>query len=116
MDLNDLKKFNDTEGHAAGDLAICTSVKCMNNAFSKFGKVYRTGGDEFMALFKNKSEVKVLEAINIFQTNLSKTRYKVACGIAKYTPEDDFEEIVSKADSHMYSNKKILKTTVTPVE
>lgn len=50
MDVNGLKRVNDTLGHAAGDELITGAVKCMEYAFGDYGKLYRTGGDEFMAI------------------------------------------------------------------
>ncbi len=31
IDLNDLKRLNDENGHAAGDTALCTIVACIQN-------------------------------------------------------------------------------------
>lgn len=109
MDLNNLKKYNDEHGHDAGDLAIKTSANCMTKAFGRLGIVYRTGGDEFMALFRNKTPDQLDEAIARFRSELSKTEYEVACGYALYIPGDDVEEIIKKADDRMYVDKKSLK-------
>lgn len=109
MDLNNLKKYNDTFGHEAGDLAIKTSAECMLSAFKKIGIVYRTGGDEFMAIFKEKSPQAIENAISIFREELSKTEYEVACGYALYSPGDDVESVIKQADAAMYENKKTLK-------
>jgi len=105
MDLNNLKYYNDTFGHAAGDLAITTSTACMQKAFSKAGVVYRTGGDEFMALFVNKSEEEVNKLIENFKAILGKTEYMVACGTSVYTPGNNFEDIVAESDARMYKDK-----------
>ncbi len=50
FDVNGLKTINDNLGHEAGDELICGAAECMNNAFHNHGKVYRTGGDEFIGL------------------------------------------------------------------
>lgn len=47
LDVNGLKKVNDTIGHEAGDEIIVGAAKCMKKCFGAYGKVYRTGGDEF---------------------------------------------------------------------
>ncbi len=51
IDLNGLKVVNDEIGHAAGDELIKGAADCMQKAFGSWGKVYRTGGDEFVSLF-----------------------------------------------------------------
>lgn len=110
MDLNNLKKYNDTNGHDAGDLAIKTSAKCMSKTFGHIGIVYRTGGDEFMAIFINKSSEQLEKMIFNFREELSKTEYEVACGYAKYKPGDNIESVIKAADENMYVNKKTLKS------
>ena len=50
VDVNGLKKVNDTKGHAAGDELIKGAADCLALSVGKKGKVYRTGGDEFMAV------------------------------------------------------------------
>ena len=52
MDLNGLKKANDTLGHSAGDELICAAANCMKFAFASYGKIYRIGGDEFVVLIQ----------------------------------------------------------------
>lgn len=109
MDLNNLKKINDSFGHAAGDKAITTTVEYMLQVFYKCAKVYRTGGDEFMAIFKKmnmeQAQIKVAEFTHI----LSKTEFRVACGLAEFNPGDNFEKVISLSDAEMYKHKKILK-------
>ncbi len=50
IDVNGLKLVNDTKGHAAGDELIMGAADCLTLSFKDIGKVYRTGGDEFMAI------------------------------------------------------------------
>lgn len=109
MDLNDLKLYNDTLGHAAGDRALIVCSEQMTESFPKNCKLYRTGGDEFMAICKGYSMPEVKEIVTKFQNDLSSTMYKVACGVAEYYPVDDLDKIISISDSSMYENKRILK-------
>lgn len=50
LDLNGLKVVNDSLGHEAGDEIILGASHCMRKVLGKYGKVYRTGGDEFTAI------------------------------------------------------------------
>ena len=50
IDVNGLKTVNDTKGHAAGDELVKAAADCLTRSFENSGKVYRTGGDEFMAI------------------------------------------------------------------
>lgn len=52
FDLNELKQVNDNMGHAAGDELIVGASQCILESLGKYGKVYRIGGDEFVALLR----------------------------------------------------------------
>ncbi|MBQ0002951.1 MAG: GGDEF domain-containing protein [Treponema sp.] len=109
MDLNNLKKINDGFGHAAGDAAINTTVECMLAVFYKCARVYRTGGDEFMAIFKKMNLEQARIKVEEFTKKLSQTQFRVACGLAEFNPGDNFEKVISLSDAEMYKHKKFLK-------
>ena len=112
MDLNGLKSANDTVGHEAGDELIIGAAKCMNNAFSSLGKVYRVGGDEFVALLKGTKE-SIEGSVTTFDYLTSKFKGKliselsVSKGIVVCSeyPELSFEELKAMADKLMYADK-----------
>ena len=109
MDLNNLKIYNDTKGHSAGDRALVTVSQIMDEIFSRHAILYRTGGDEFMAIFTRKDKAFVENLVADFLAALNATEYKVACGIAEYTPGDDIEKVITLSDERMYSHKVKLK-------
>lgn len=50
VDLDGLKRINDTEGHAAGDAALLAIVRAFYSALRDEDTVFRVGGDEFVIL------------------------------------------------------------------
>ena len=63
IDVNGLKVVNDEIGHAAGDELIKGAADCMLKAFGSYGKVYRTGGDEFVSIFfAGKEQLEAIKA------------------------------------------------------
>ena len=50
LDVNGLKVINDTLGHAAGDELLVGASQCMKKSLGPYGKLFRTGGDEFIAI------------------------------------------------------------------
>lgn len=61
LDVNGLKIINDTKGHMAGDELIIGACQCMKKSLGSYGKLYRIGGDEFVAiLFCNAQKVKAI--------------------------------------------------------
>ncbi len=109
MDLNDLKKLNDTKGHSEGDKALVKVSEVMLDSFKCLGRIYRTGGDEFMVLIKNKNPEKTLNAISSFKKSVEKTPYSVALGYAEYHPGENFEQVTALSDKLMYENKRQIK-------
>lgn len=50
VDVNSLKKVNDTNGHSAGDELLSGAAECLKKCFGPYGRLYRIGGDEFIGL------------------------------------------------------------------
>ena len=50
LDLDGLKKINDTRGHAAGDAALRALVARLSAELRDADTLYRTGGDEFVVV------------------------------------------------------------------
>jgi len=50
IDANGLKVINDTKGHAAGDELLIGVAQCMKRSLGSYGHLFRTGGDEFIAI------------------------------------------------------------------
>jgi len=70
LDVNGLKVVNDTIGHVAGDELIIGACSCMKKAFGEYGKIYRTGGDEFVAIVYVSDE-KIKELTEEFEKTMS---------------------------------------------
>ena len=112
MDLNGLKSVNDTYGHMAGDELIIAAAKCVQTSMGKYGKVYRIGGDEFMAFMECNSD-QLHDMIHTFEhvVNSWKGTYPCKLSISKgvvVCKEHEkltFEEIKELADKLMYEDK-----------
>ena len=52
VDMNDLKKLNDSTGHAAGDAAILHVARAPRDQFRVTDPIFRTGGDEFLVILE----------------------------------------------------------------
>lgn len=108
VDMNDLKKINDSEGHDAGDKAIKTVADCLSHGTTRHRRVYRIGGDEFAVFCLNMTEDEVTADIRRMRDALSKTRYECAFGYEMVT-DMDIDGAMLLADRKMYVNKEALK-------
>jgi len=118
LDLNNLKKCNDTLGHMEGDRYLTDSADLIKRIFEGYGKVYRIGGDEFCVIMENSSEKEICALLQklareeAVYNEQSKTVYmQIASGYARYDAgkDDDLDKTRSRADELMYEDKKRLK-------
>lgn len=112
LDVNGLKVVNDTLGHTAGDELIVGSCQCMKNSLGAYGRLYRIGGDEFVAiLFCNESEVKQILAD--FDETIANWRGKVIDSLSisygwisrEEQPEYSVRQLGAVAEKRMYDAK-----------
>lgn len=113
LDLNQLKKINDTWGHTSGDEAIRTSFECIEHAFGDIGSCYRLGGDEFAVLLSNGDVERYQQKIDLMHQYLKTASIQLpfslglAVGSVCYEPETDTNAklFMHRADMKMYEDK-----------
>ena len=120
IDLNFLKKINDTFGHEKGNVAIVKICKIICETF-KHSPVFRIGGDEFVVILENDDFYHVEETVAAFRKQLADIqdddtlepweKVSAAVGWTKYNPAEDgsVENVFKRADKLMYENKKQMK-------
>ena len=129
LDLNFLKRTNDTYGHKKGDELIKSFSDVLSNVFSLYGTVTRTGGDEFVVILDDITEEKVksllaqmleqMEEKNKYASDvILSTAYGYAMKGESPSKQEKTEEIKLKvvdigpravyriADDRMYENKR----------
>lgn len=121
LDVNNLKKVNDSQGHEAGDQLIKVTAKIVQDSFGKFGKSFRIGGDEFCVLIDGQKpegsyQAALLDFRQLVEEADKAAEYPFAVQIAhgfsvcgEFTKEK-LDEAVAQADSEMYKNKVLLKS------
>ena len=138
LDINDFKKINDLCGHVCGDKILIDVSRLMKEHYQKYGRVYRTGGDEFTVImerklddvkeitekFIKKVEEKVIIKNYIEQDYIMENIEKlleelpevlsISYGISRYDPaskeKHDLEQVIKEADKEMYYYKRKKKS------
>lgn len=112
MDLTRLKYVNDNFGHTAGDELISEAGRLITESFGKYGKIYRTGGDEYYALLQaDISEYEAAKAKLDEECERWRGKYssslKIAVGAAflKDADSKQVDELCKHADKCMYKAK-----------
>ena len=106
LDMNGLKKINDTYGHDAGDEALITLALCFARACRTNQSAYRMGGDEFTIVCYKTSEEEVLKLIERIKKYVSETKYTCSIGYSYHKDGIlDLEELLKASDEQMYLDK-----------
>lgn len=113
IDANELKATNDELGHLAGDELISGAADCIAHVLGPYGRCYRTGGDEFIAILHIAPENavalvdKLSAATASWKGQLVSTMH-LAIGMvtAAGYPSLSIEKLVVKADEAMYAAKR----------
>ena len=105
IDLNGLKRTNDTLGHSAGDAALKDVADAIFAAKSKTCYAYRVGGDEFVILFTKTTEEETLSMVRTFKETLAKKGHSVSLGLAFRSPGESPAALLKRSDEAMYAEK-----------
>ena len=119
VDINELKKVNDTYGHEYGDILIQNAASVLKTVWNR-KYIYRIGGDEFAVVCSDvekettEKQMQILEEeIAIFNQNKNSDVpfLQMAAGMSIYNYETDKEymDVFRRADEAMYKDKKIKK-------
>lgn len=112
IDVNGLKVVNDSQGHMAGDELIIGVSQCMKKSLGPYGKLYRIGGDEFVAtLFCDNNEIKKILAD--FDKSIANWKGKIIDNISvsygwiskEEMPDATVRQLSAIAEERMYKAK-----------
>lgn len=124
IDINFLKKVNDTYGHDQGNIYLKGAADLIRKVFGD-QSLYRIGGDEFVMILEGSAQEGAEERIREFQEETARLqadeslkpweKVSAAIGLAKFDPETDAdaEEVFRRADETMYRNKVAMKAVRT---
>lgn len=115
IDLDNMKKINDTLGHHEGDLALMEIATVLRETFRDYDIIARIGGDEFVVLAIDVSEssaeiitARLRENLRI-RNSYGKHPYKLSISMGTVYQDSEFpcsiNELLARADSLMYEQK-----------
>jgi len=118
-DLNNLKRVNDTFGHAAGDALLVMFAKLVRQQWPR-GHFFRLGGDEFLIVLPGGEEAQVQVELDLLRHRCQQTTLpeapgdwghpSAAMGYAMRTSaETPLDLCMAEADQRMYRAKASMK-------
>ena len=120
IDVNFLKRVNDTYGHERGNIYLLNAAKLICSVFGT-EHVYRIGGDEFVVVVAGEKVSLCEYFVTQFKTEMERKnsnatlepweKVSAAVGTAIYRAGVDksADEVFKRADKEMYENKLAMK-------
>jgi diguanylate cyclase (GGDEF)-like protein len=112
VDVDDLKVTNDRYGHTVGDELLKRVALVLRDAFRSEDIIARIGGDEFIILLPETSEMAAQIALERLEDCLKKRnnenpgiKLNVSFGLATGEPGCSLTELLHQADTKMYTQK-----------
>jgi diguanylate cyclase (GGDEF)-like protein len=105
LDLDDFKRFNDANGHQAGDRLLVTAAAAWQGQLRDGDVLCRWGGDEFAALLPDCSE----GAAHVIIARLASSTpclQSCAAGVAVWDGSETSAELVRRADAELLKRKR----------
>jgi len=124
IDVDDLKRINDSYGHSEGDAALNRTAEVLRMTFRKSDVLARLGGDEFGALAieaSGYSKAAILTRLyeNLETISARELRYplSLSVGVAQFSIEKgSIAELMLRADQAMYRAKRNQRRSMNQAE
>jgi diguanylate cyclase (GGDEF)-like protein len=107
LDLDDLKKINDTGGHSLGDLALKRFAQVLKKNARKGDIIARYAGDEFVVVMAQSDRDQAQRGVERIMSALRRNGLASSIGIAMF-PSDgtDGQTLFFSADEALYQAKQ----------
>lgn len=117
LDLDGLKKVNDTMGHEAGDDLICGMAEIIRQNIGENSLAMRYGGDEFVIFGSCAGEGMLERLVAALREGMQRRnrRSKTSCelkasiGVSRYHAREieSLDSLIGQADREMYEEKRM---------
>ncbi|HEV2140848.1 MAG TPA: GGDEF domain-containing protein [Candidatus Dormibacteraeota bacterium] len=122
IDLDNLKRINDRQGHSAGDAALKLVAQQLQRVVRTSDICARIGGDEFGVAMPETDLNRGREVASRFRETLSEASLatrsqepiEVSMGLAAWRPGQDWQAAYEIADGDLYQDKRRRKDVERP--
>ena len=106
VDIDHFKRLNDTEGHAAGDMALQQIAYLIDGAVRDGDAAYRFGGEEFVILLPGTDLPGAMKLAERVRASVAeRSALTVSCGVATRLPGESSTALLARADVALYAAK-----------
>jgi diguanylate cyclase (GGDEF)-like protein len=119
LDVDHFKKYNDTQGHQAGDEVLARVGTVLRDSIRPYDCAARYGGEEFLIVLSGAALEHARECAERIRKQVRAERYEggtmtVSIGIAEYPSHGTTADaIIGQADAALYESKRAGRDRVT---
>ena len=127
IDIDNLKRLNDTLGHYTVDQIIANTCKIISSLIRETDFAARYGGDELIVIFRNTTIDKCLPKIEFIRKTICEYEYyvktlnkedkiiNISCsfGVSLASSKKSYIEALKEADEALYESKTLGKNQVS---
>ena len=115
VDVDGLKRVNDSRGHAAGDALLKGVADVMLKRLRAEDIVFRYGGDEFVCLLPDTELQGAQQAFEGMAATAKQSGRGLSYGLAEHRSGDDAVSLLGRADQALYEGRQTRKKAGEPV-
>ena len=114
IDVDHFKQVNDRHGHPVGDQVLRAVGALLEGRLRDGDCLARIGGEEFMVVLRNCDVARGRRVAESLRHNVAASQISteagevpvtVSLGIAQWAPDEEFDELVERADRALYDAK-----------
>jgi diguanylate cyclase (GGDEF)-like protein len=110
IDLDELKRINDQQGHCAGDRLLRQTARAINATIRKPDVCARIGGDEFVVMLAESDESAAHGFCERLRKRLKADGIAASVGAATRLADEPLRNTLCRADADMYTHKHASRT------
>jgi diguanylate cyclase (GGDEF)-like protein len=107
VDVDGLKKVNDSQGHPAGDALLKRTGEALSAGVRVYDLVVRYGGDEFVCAMPNLSAQGARPRLEKIAAALASvdSEHSITFGLAEARLADSLQELIARADADLLTRR-----------
>ena len=122
IDIDHIKKFNDTHGHDVGDRVLKFVAETLSRNSRPFDTAGRWGGEEFVIIARNVNpkhleeignRLRMLVENSYIVVNNAKLHVTISIGATLARDDDSMETLLKRADGLLYASKEAGRNRLT---